>query len=567
MHKTSLLRAAAAAVLTLAAAGAGAQEPELSMEQIVVTATRTAAPILLSPDHVTVITEEQLAAAGALTAADALRQAAGVEIADNGTAGSVKSTRIRGSASAQVLVLVDGVRLNDNRQGMADLSQIPVESIQRIEVLRGGTSALYGADALGGVINIITKDRADKGFTLSVTSGGYVPRAAVEVAEGPTETPVEANWLDLVDTQKVGLQASAALGRLDLLAGGSFTRSANGFVWNDQQYIADWRRQVNSDLLGGSAFLSLTAPLGAEGEGRAGFKGQADYSSLAIPGQLTYPSTDAAQQRAAFQGQLFYANPQLTRTLSLEARAYYKLTHLAYQDPDPFFPADDVHVLHSTGLELQQQASILDFLELVYGGALLVDLADSTAIGSRQRLSGGVFLEAPLYLGSRLTLTPMGRLDWFSDFPASLTYKLALVFSLSDQVSLKASGGRSYRAPTLNDLYWPNDGMSEGNPDLQPETGYSGELGLTVMTGWLELNLFGFVRYVLDGIQWAETSPWFYQPVNVGEALFPGAEASLSVQPLPGRQRAAGLRRLLRLRGRQAGDVHAGARGLRGRDL
>jgi outer membrane cobalamin receptor len=538
MYKRSVLALAVSAALALAAAApAGAADTELEMERIVVTATRTAVPILASPDHVTVIDREQIAAAGASTVADVLQQAAGVEIADSGTAGSVKSARIRGSGSAQVLVLVDGVRLNDSRQGGADLSLLPVENIERIEVLRGGTSALYGADALGGVVNIITKSRAEKALTLTVSNGGYIPRDAVRVSEAPafleplTETPVGADLTDWVDTQRVGLQASGALGPVDLLVTGSFTRAANGFVWNDQQYIDAYRRQINSALLGGNAFLSLEAPSGA---GKLGFKGQMDYSSVGVPGSLTWPSTDAAQQRAAFQAQAFYANPQLTRALGMDARLFYKLTRLAYQDPDPFFPADDVHTLHSIGIEVQQQAAFIDFLQLVYGGNVLADLAESTAIGGKQRLSGGVFLEAPLYLASWMTLTPMVRYDLYSDFPGSLTYKLAAVFALSEAMSLKASAGRSYRAPTLNDLYWPNDMVTEGNPDLKPETGYSGDLGVSAATERLQANAFAFVRYVQDGIQWAETSPFFYQPMNVGEALFPGAEVDVDFQPFRG---------------------------------
>ena len=523
-------------VLVLLALGAlsvsaGAAETELEMERIVVTATRTAIPILASPDHVTVIDGNDVAAAGSTTVADALRQVAGVEIADSGTVGSVKSASIRGSVAAQVLVLVDGVRLNDSRQGGADLSLLPVENIERIEVLRGGTSALYGADALGGVINVITKSRAQKALTLTASNGGYIPHDAIQASEGGTETPVRASFPDLVDTQRLGLQAFGALGPVDLLVTGSFIRAANGFVWNDQQYIDAYRRQINSALLGGNASLSLEAPAGA---GRLGFKGQMDYSSVGVPGSLGMPSTDAAQQRAAFQTQIFYKNPQLTRALGMEARAFYKLTRLAYQDPDPFFPADDVHTLHSIGLELQQQASFIDFLQLVYGGNVLADLAESTAIGEKQRLSGGVFLEAPLYLASWMILTPMVRYDLYSDFPGSLTYKLAGVLTLSDRVSLKASAGRSYRAPTLNDLYWPNDVWSEGNPGLRPETGYSGDLGVSLVAERLQANAFAFVRRVQDGIQWAETSPFFYQPMNVGEALFPGAEMDVDFQPIQG---------------------------------
>jgi outer membrane cobalamin receptor len=524
-------RVLASLVLAALAVSAGAAETELEMERVVVTATRTVTTILDSPDNVTVIGAEELAAAGALTAAEALEKAAGVEISDNGTAGSVKSVRIRGAASAQVLVLVDGVRMNDSRQGATDLSLFPVEMIERIEIVRGGTSALYGADAMGGVVNIITKSRAEQRLTLSITNGSYIPHAAVEVSEGPTETPVDANWLDLVDTQRVGLQASGKAGPIDLLLTGSFTRAENGFVWNDAQYIDDWRRQVNGDLLEGNAFFSATSRVG---DATLGFKGQYDYSSSGAPGSLGSPSTDSAQQRTYLQGQLFYIDPSLTNSLDLEARAFYKLTRLAYQNPDPFFPEDAVHALHSIGVELQQKASFVEFLQLVYGGSLLADLAESTSIGSLQRLSGGAFLEAPLYLGERLTLTPVARYDLCSDFPGSLTWKLAAVLRLSDVLSLKAGGGKSYRAPTLNDLYWPADLFSEGNPDLRPETGYNGELGLSLATDRLDAGASAFVRYVQDGIQWTETAPWFYKPTNVGEALYPGAEASVEVELLPG---------------------------------
>ncbi len=535
MFRKGIRPLVALAALGLVAASAPA-EPVLTMDEVVVTATRTATPVLDSPDTVTIITAEEVAAAGAATAAEALAKTVGVDVADSGTAGSVKSVRIRGSAAGQVLVLVDGVRMNDSRQGGTDLSLLPVEMIERIEVVRTGASALYGADALGGVVNIITKSRGDATVSLSVTNGSYIPHAAVEVSEGPTQTPVAANWADLVDTQRVGLQASGSLGSIDVLATGSFTRATNGFVWNDAQYTDQWRRQVNGALLEANAFASVTAPAGS---GRLGFKGQVDISSTGAPGSLTWPSTDAAQQRAALQGQFFYANPALTGRLGMEAHAFYKLTRLAYQDPDVMFPVDDTHALHSIGVDLQQQATVADFLQLVYGGNFLADLAQSTTIGGRQRYSGGAFVEAPFYIGEMLTLAPTARYDLYSDFPGSLTWKLAAVLRLSDTVSLKAGGGRSYRAPTLNDLYWPNDGMSEGNPSLQPETGYSAEVGASLVTEKIEANASAFARYVQDGIQWTEVSPFFYKPMNVGEALYPGAEASLDIEVLPGLHAAA----------------------------
>jgi len=527
----SLAMALLAAALGVSALGA--EEGPLPMEQIVVTATRTATTVLDSPDHVTVIDAANIAASGAVSVAEVLSQQAGLSVTDNGTIGSVQSLQIRGSTTNQVLVLIDGVRANDSRQGGADLSQLPLNNIERIEILRGGTSALYGADAVGGVVNIITKSKAERTLSLSIQNRSYLPRAGVEVLEGSGERPVAAGALDLVDTQKVGLELFRALGPVELLATGSFIRAANGFMWLDRAYVDAYRRRVNAGLLGGGGSLSLEAPVGP---GRAGFKAQFDYSSAGVAGSIdTSPfvlSTDASQQRSALQSQLFFVTPQLgSPALSLEARLFHKFTRLDYQEPTPSFgaPVDDTHRLHTVGLDLVQRLSAFEWAGLVYGGNLVYDLAQSTAIGERGRLSGGAFLEAPLHLLPRLTITPMARYDLYSDFPGDLTYKLALVYSLSDNASLKASGAKSYRAPTLNDLYWPEDGFAAGNPSLRPETGYSADLGLTVAARSLELNLFGFVRYVLDGIQWAETAPFFYQPVNIGEALYPGAEADLSL--------------------------------------
>ena len=186
---------------------------------------------------------------------------------------------------------------------------------------------------------------------------------------------------------------------------------------------------------------------------------------------------------------------------------------------------DDSHTLQSFGLDVMQEMQGLDFIHFVYGGNLLYDYVDSTAIGQKDRLSGGAFIETPLYLLPRLTVTPMLRYDLYSDFPNSFNYKLGVVYNLTENAALKASGGKSYRAPTLNDLYWPNDGFTSGNLALRPETGYTADLGFSLASDRVEWNLFAFTRYVLDGIQWVYTT--IFQPLNIGEALYPGAETDL----------------------------------------
>jgi len=132
----------------------------------------------------------------------------------------------------QVLVLVNGVRQNNALNGGMDLSLIPIENIERIEIVRGGASALYGADAFGGVVNVITKKAAGSRFKITLENGSYIPREYVSgYGGGTTENP--ADPLDLLDSQKIGLAFSRGGETLSFVTTGSITRADNGFIYND----------------------------------------------------------------------------------------------------------------------------------------------------------------------------------------------------------------------------------------------------------------------------------------------------------------------------------------------
>jgi outer membrane cobalamin receptor len=497
-------------------------DTELEMKEIVVTATRTEEEVLSAPGHVTVLSEEEISRSGARNMADLLTSQSGIKINDYGAEGSLKSISIRGSALEQVLILVNGVRINDSRQGGVDLAQIPLDNIEKIEIVRGGFSTLYGADAVAGVINIITKKSADGQFKLKVENGAYIPRAAIEVSEGPTETAVDANWLDLVDTQKVGLTFSGSIGEIDLVTTGRFTRAANAFVWNDTEYIDDYRRRINADLLGGGGYVSVTAPLDS---GTFGANASLNYQEAGAPRSLTFLSTTTRQKDLNALAQVFLKSDSfVSDLLSLDAKAFYKFSRVKYQDP--IDPGD--HKLHAFGLDATQELLILDFLSVVYGGNLLVDFVDSNIIDNQNRVSGGLFLEVPLYPMPQLSIIPVVRYDLYSDFPDSLNFKLSTVYVFGDTLAVKLSGGSSYRAPMFNDLYWPDLGWAVGNPDLKPEKGYYGEAGATIAAQRVTLGAFGFARYMVDAIQWVDLDPdpliYRGQPSNIGEIFYPGFE-------------------------------------------
>ena len=131
---------------------------EVELGQVVVTATRTEVEISDAPQSISVITKEEIRNTPDRTIPEIIQRAAGVQINQNGPIGAIATAQIRGSEAGQVLILIDGRRINDAQNGLFDLSSLPLtkDDIERIEVLRGGASALYGSDAMGGVINIIT---------------------------------------------------------------------------------------------------------------------------------------------------------------------------------------------------------------------------------------------------------------------------------------------------------------------------------------------------------------------------------------------------------------------------
>ena len=137
-----------------------AQEVEdvITIEEIIVTASRIEEPLKYSPDSVTIVTEEEVQKKGKQTAIDVLREVPGVFIKQNGSPGGSSSIYMRGTNNAHTLIMIDGVRVGDPMAGDGKMSiaDLSMDNIEKIEIVRGAQSVLYGSDAIGGVINIIT---------------------------------------------------------------------------------------------------------------------------------------------------------------------------------------------------------------------------------------------------------------------------------------------------------------------------------------------------------------------------------------------------------------------------
>lgn len=497
------------------------EEETVAMQDVIITATRTEQEILDVPQHVTVITEEEIKESGVKSVAEILNKQSGASVSDYGATGALKTVSLRGSTSEQVLVLIDGVRINNAQSGSVDLSLVPVENIERIEIVRGGTSAYYGSDAIGGVINIITKKTATNRFSILVANGGYIPRTYVSgYSFNKVENDPDAT--DLIDTQKVSIQFSRGGERIAFNSTGSFTTAGNGFIFKDVNN--EDRKRENAGFRGGDFTFNINMPVFS---GRGGLSGLAVVNEKGVPGPETQPTPEASQADQRYQGTLYYNTDSFfSELLTFRMNAYYSHSRMDYEDP----PSSSTHTLNTAGLDFNQEMLFFNSLSLIYGVNLIYDGLDSTDVGLQERVYGGVYIETPIYITSLFTLYPVIRYDYYSDFHGSLNFKFGGVYRLSSSTSLKGSVSKSFRAPTFNDLYWPADSYAEGNPDLQPETSYDLDFGISRIAGSMKYDFFAFLRYSRDVILWQPGDDGIWRPSNWGEALYTGLEASVNVR-------------------------------------
>ena len=196
--------------------------------EVAVSATRILDTQDQAPPTISVISATELAARKVETVADALDNTAGLTVNNLGASGSQKTISIRGSTSNQVLVLVDGVRVNQALSGLANVDNLPVENIERIEVIRSGSSAAYGSDALGGVVNIITKTRPQP-LSIKIDNGSFFPATRLSGFGFQKKTETAA-WTDLIDAQSLSLSAAPQIGDAVLSFSAHGERAAHNFV-------------------------------------------------------------------------------------------------------------------------------------------------------------------------------------------------------------------------------------------------------------------------------------------------------------------------------------------------
>ncbi len=492
-------------------------EPVVQAEEVVVSATKTPVPVSHVTSAVDVITAQDMKKQNIRHVADALRLAQGLAVFSSGGPGTEVNARIRGANSSQTLVLIDGAIMNSGTLGSYDFANLTTDNIERVEILRGAQSMLWGSDAMGGVINIATKRGQgpfsatgfmEYGSFASLREGGTVSGkqgivdyslslsrwdtssfSAVNYRRGATERDSYRNWQG---SGRIGVDLPHD-GRLDF----------NMRWMNSDTQLDSVSATFPSDVYGSKMRSQQYVFSGSYEQPITGWWSQkltlarSQEASLFLPGTL---------QRSLLDGTFStpFGSPNETRVIAnrLEWQHNFQITKL---------------LLLSAGYQFREQQGEND-----------------TGLINSILSSHAGFAQAQFNLWDRVFATAGVRHDSYNVFGDATTYRLTGgYYHTETDTKLRASYSTGFRAPSMNELFFPNF----GNPNLGPEKSQSMDVGidqyflskqLKVTGGFFWNHYRNLIITTFDPAFCAPFSTFGFCPQQLGEASTKGWEAGLS---------------------------------------
>ncbi len=465
-----------------------------ALDTVVVTASRQAMRVSEVLSDISTVEREEIEQAGHSTLEEILSRQPGVEITSNGSAGAASNLLIRGTNSSHVLLLIDGVRVGSATSGSLPWSRIPASQIERIEILRGPASSLYGSDAIGGVVQIFTR-QSDVPFSANAEAGmgSYGTRAFSAGVNGRTE-----GW-------RYGLNASRY--------------ATDGF--NSRP----WTTTANPDADGFSNTV-LTGRLGyqfAPGH-------EANFSYFHSEGENKYDGTgllndwrSASRQSSGIASLKNALTGKWTSTLSI-GQSLDKSVSLR----DGVFQSNFRTDQRQFGWQNDVLTSVGTFL---FAAERLEQSVDTTTrYRIMERTNNSVLAGWTQGVGAHRLQANL-RHDDNSQFGKKSTGSLGYGYRFSEYWRANTSFGTAFKAPTFNDLYYPStlsSGItSVGNPNLLPEEAKNREFSLHFETGAHLYSATWYLNRVENLIIWPKTGA-VRMPTNVTNARLEGVTLAYS---------------------------------------
>lgn len=471
------------------------QTASASVDEIVVTATRTPQALSDTLAPTSVIDRDDIERLQVETVSELLRRTPGINVANSGGPGKLTSVFLRGTESDHVLVLVDGVAYRSATAGLAAFQDLPVSQIERIEIVRGPRSSLYGSDAIGGVIQIFT--RSGGGATrpyFSMTGSRYdTYEGQVGISGGTLKSSYH---IGLSGRQSNGFNScnGRAADPVTFAGGaGCFTNEPDedGYDRVSGSLRANYRFDSGLEL-------GVNA-LRAEGDNQfdGSFTNQSDTVQQIYGATLDYSPAKIWNARLAVGRSVDESSDYLNQTFT--SRFQTQRDTVSWQN-DVTLTAGH---LATVGLDYRRE-----------------QVVSTTAFSETRRDNKGLFLQYQGEFGAQ-QVQLAARGDDNQQFGEQFTGSVAWGWNFISVYSLTVGYGTAFKAPGFNDLYFP--GFS--NPNLEPEESRTVDMGLTARPGWGQWSLNAFDTRIDELIALDSA----FLPQNISETRLQGLEGDVQI--------------------------------------
>ena len=466
-------------------------EEKVKLDEIVVTATRMEEPVGETTSGVTLITREDIQKMNVEFVPDVFRKLPELHVIQNGGTGKVASVLLRGGSSSHTLVMIDGIRVNSTTTGSFDFSGITVADIERIEIVKGPQSTIYGSEAMAGVINIITKKgedtpKADVSFEAG-SFGTYNPSLTVSGMYKTLDYRLTGNYFSTDGisaarngTERDGYRNASVSGKFGIKPSEKVAIEITG------KYFYDRSELDGFDFFAGKAVDDLN------------FVQRGNHSMLSGKGKL-YLSNIWEQ----------------IITLSHVSEV------LTFRDPDTDFNNADI-VTAIDSIDWQHNFYISDNYTLTAGADYRKESGENKGNFDKSLDNSALYLNNKLKLFQETLIFNAGlRYDDYETFGNRTTYRIGVLYNIKPaSLILKSSYGTGFRAPALNELFFP----FYGNKNLKPEETTSWEIGLEkgIVKDRVSVSLTYFSQNYENLI---EPDPHTFTAANIAKAVVKGFEA------------------------------------------
>ena len=454
------------------------------LDTILITSTRIDLPFKENSRTINIITAADITNSAATNVADLLQQVAGVDIRRRGTAGSQADLYIRGGGFDQTLLLIDGIKMDDAQTGHHTMNAaLPIEVIERIEVIKGPAARVFGQNAFTGAINIVTKSTLANKVSVNVETGSFGQfNGSVTVGQEFKNTSIIAH---------VGVLTS------------------DGY-------------RTNSDYNNQNYFLK-----GVFNKNKQPIEVLATFFDKKFGAENFYTTNPDWHEYEETQNSLLGVSTTFkTAKFKITPRIYWRrgqdIFLLKREDPSFF---RNLHITNKVGVETN--VSYTSDLGITGFG---IDLSrfsiSSNNLGNRKRTMANFFLEHRFkFLDGRLDITPGVAVTYFSDFDFNAFPGLDVGIELTQHLKAYGNIGYTFRVPTFTDLYY-RDPATSGNPNLEPESAFAQEAGLKFSNATFSGSIAVFNRdsdNLIDYIR-PNTDESIFTATNVAEVNTKGFE-------------------------------------------